>query len=67
MKRLHKPSAEGRRAEQALRRAVARVVAENRKLGLPIAVMRGGKAVLIPAAQALSAVRRQRRGTRTAR
>jgi DNA-directed RNA polymerase subunit K/omega len=47
----------GRRAEQLLRKAVAKVIEENRKLGLPVAVMKDGKAVLISAETALAAVR----------
>ena len=47
MKSLSKPSSAGRRAEKAFQRAVARVVEENRRLGIPIAVMRNGKAVFI--------------------
>jgi len=55
-----KPSeatAEGRRAEQSLRKAVSKVMEENRKLGLPVAVMKNGKAVLIPAEEAVAQVR----------
>ena len=51
MKILPKPSRAGRRAEKAFRRAVAKVIDENRKLGIPIAVMRNGQAVLIPVEQ----------------
>lgn len=47
MKRLCRPSPEGRRAEKAFQRAVARVVEENRRLGIPVAIMRNGKAVFI--------------------
>lgn len=43
-----KPSSEGLKAIKALRKAVSRVVEENRKLGIPVAVMQNGKAVLIP-------------------
>jgi hypothetical protein len=66
MKRV-KPSAHGRRAEQCLRKAVASVVEENRKLGLPVAVMRDGKAVLIPVEEAMSLVREERTTYRTKR
>lgn len=52
-----KPTADGRNAERILRRAVARVIEENRKLGLPVAVMKDGKAVLISAEKAVAAVR----------
>lgn len=60
MKTLSHPSAEGRKAERALKKAVARVMDENRRLGLPVAVMRKGKAVLIPADEALGVVREER-------
>lgn len=60
MKHLRKPSTEGLKAQRAMRRAVAKVVEENRKLGLPVAVMRNGKAVLVPADEALPTVREQR-------
>jgi len=60
MKTLSRPSIEGRKAERALKTAVARVMDENRRLGLPVAVMRGGKAVLIPADEALGMVREDR-------
>ena len=55
-----KPTVEGRKAERVLREAVARVIEENRKLGLPVAVMKNGKAVLIPAEKAMAAVRETR-------
>ena len=55
-----RPTPEGRKAERALQQAVAQVIEENRKLGLPVAVMRRGKAVLIPAEEALSLVREER-------
>ena len=60
------PTSEGRKAEKALRKAVKRVVDENRRLGLPVAVMRNGKPVLIPAEEATTSVR-ERRGTYTAK
>jgi len=34
------PTNEGREAEKALRTAVKKVIEENRRLGLPVAVMR---------------------------
>ncbi len=40
------PNREGCRAEKALKRAVRKVIEEG--LGLPVAVMRNGKPVLIP-------------------
>ncbi len=47
MKAMGRPTPEGRRAEKAFQRAVARVIEENRRLGIPIAVMKDGKAVLV--------------------
>jgi hypothetical protein len=35
-----RPTPEGRKAERALQRAVARVIERNRRLGLPVAVMK---------------------------
>ena len=55
-----KPSVRGRRAEQSLREAVAEVIEQSRKLGLPVAVMKNGKAVLIPAEEAIAQVREAR-------
>lgn len=60
-----KVSAEGRKAEQSLRKAVAQVIEENRKLGLPVAVMKNGEAVLIPAEEAIAQVRETRTEYRT--
>ena len=57
MKQLSTPSSEGRKAERVFNRAVVRVMEENRRLGLPVAVMRDNKAVLIPAEEALRIVR----------
>ena len=54
------PTIEGRRAERVLRKAVAKVIERNRRLGLPVAVMKDGKAVLIPAEEALAAARAER-------
>lgn len=51
------PSKEGRRAEKALKIAVAGVIEEHRRLGLPIAVMRNGKAVYVSAEDKASLVR----------
>ena len=59
------PTVEGRRAEQSLRDAVAQAIEENRRLGLPVAVMKNGKAVLIPAEEALAQVRETRAKYRT--
>lgn len=58
MKVLSKPTQEGRKAEKVFRKAVAKVIEENRKLGFPVAVMRNGKAVLIPAENAFTANRK---------
>jgi hypothetical protein len=41
------PSKEGLMAEKALKMAVAGVIEEHRRLGLPIAVMKNGKAVYV--------------------
>ena len=47
MKATKKPTQHGLRAEKALQMAVAGVVEEHRRLGLPIAVMKDGKAVFV--------------------
>jgi len=39
------------RAEKALKRAVAKAIAEHKRNGIPIAVWRDGKVVRIPAAK----------------
>ena len=69
MKASIKPSKEGRRAEKALKMAVAGVIKEHRRLGLPIAVMRNGKAVYVSAEDRVSAVREPKtlRGKATSR
>jgi hypothetical protein len=36
------------RAEEAFRKAVAEVIAEHRRNGVPIAIWRNGKVVIIP-------------------
>ncbi len=61
MRRACKPTAQGLKAEAALRAAVAEAVERNRRLGIPIAVMRNGKAVLLPVREALAAERQKRR------
>lgn len=53
----NRPTVAGLKAERVLRKAVARVIEENRKLGLPVAVMKDGKAVLISAEKAVAAIR----------
>ena len=60
-----KSTTEGRKAEKSLREAVARVIEENRKLGLPVAVMQKGKAVLISAEDAVAQVREAPVGYKT--
>ncbi len=57
MSKRSQPSADGRKAERALQKAVARVVEESRRLGLPIAVMQGGRAVLVSVDEARRTVR----------
>jgi len=52
---LNSPSKEGLKAEKALKMAVAGVIEEHRRLGLPIAVMRNGKAVFVSVAEKGSA------------
>jgi len=47
MKPSQKPSKHGLQAEKALQMAVAGVIEEHRRLGLPIAVMKNGKAVYV--------------------
>lgn len=60
MRTLSTPSREGVKAERALKKAVARVMEENRRLGIPVAVMRKGKAVSVSAEEALRVVREER-------
>ncbi len=47
MKSQKKPSKEGRQAEKALQMAVAGAIEEHRRMGIPIAVMKDGKAVFV--------------------
>ncbi len=54
-----RPSAEGRRAEKSLQDAVRKVLEENRRLGIPIAVMHKGKAVWMPVEKALELERKK--------
>jgi hypothetical protein len=51
MKKDHKNMSLGDMAEEALRKAVARVVEEHRKSGEPLAVWRDGKVVRVSADQ----------------
>ena len=67
MKKLSRPSRDGARAERALKKAVARVIEENRRLDIPVAVIRNGRAVSIPAEEALMAVREERAAYTTKR
>jgi len=57
MKTLNKPTKQGLKAEKVFRKAVDKVIEENRRLGLPIAVMRNGKAVLLPVEKAIPETR----------
>jgi len=51
MKKDHKNMSLGEMAEEALKKAVARVMEEHRKSGEPLAVWRDGKIVHVPADQ----------------
>jgi hypothetical protein len=52
MKRTRKkPPLLAYKAEEALRKAVAEAIAEHRRNGVPIAILRDGKVVRIPADQ----------------
>jgi len=57
VKRVTKASRQGRRAERALKEAVAGVVAEHRLRGLPLAVWQDGKAVWLLANKVRLSVR----------
>ena len=57
MKRIPKPTAHGRKAEQSLKRAVATFIEESRRLGLPVAVMYNGKAVTVSVEEAIRLAR----------
>ncbi len=46
--------------EKALRAAVAEVMAEHKRTGTPLAVWQDGNTVLLPADQAIAAVREDR-------
>jgi Lhr-like helicase len=63
MKAPARPTPLGRKAERALQRAVSRVIERNRRLGLPVAVMKNGRAVLVPVREA-RALARTGRGRR---
>ena len=52
MKTRLKATAAGRKAERALKEAVAQVVEQHRRLDLPLAVWRNGKAVWVPVGRA---------------
>lgn len=47
MKQLSRPSVDGQKAERALKKAVARVMDDNRRLGYSVAVMHHNKAVIV--------------------
>lgn len=53
MKKRNKPRSAlmAYKAEKALKRAVAKAIAEHKRNGIPIAVWRDGKVVRIPAAK----------------
>jgi hypothetical protein len=53
MKRRNKPRSAlmAYEAEKALKRAVAKAIAEHKRNGIPIAIWRDGKVVRIPAAK----------------
>jgi len=55
MKKGQKPTKQGRLAERALKKAVAAAIEEKRRLGLPMAVIRNGRAVLVKAGKIKSA------------
>ena len=55
-----KPSSLGKKAEKAFQTAVSRVLEENRRLGLPVAVMKNGKAVLISVEEAMADAKKKR-------
>ena len=57
MKISNKATKQGLKAEKIFRESVARAIEENRRLGLPIAVMRNGKAVLLPVEKAVPEIR----------
>lgn len=57
MKPTGKPSREGRIAEKALKTAVKAAIEEHRRFGVPLAVMRDGKAVLISPEEAASMIK----------
>ena len=44
-----KPLSLVEKAEHALRRAVAKLIAEHQQTGEPLAISRGGKVVMVPA------------------
>jgi hypothetical protein len=61
------PSPEGLRALKGLKMAVAGVIEEHRRLGLPIAVMRNGKAVFVDVDKNVSVARETKAAYRTKR
>lgn len=61
MKALPKPSKHGLQAEKALKMAVKGVIEEHRRLGLPIAVMKDGKAVYVSVDEQVPIVRESKK------
>ncbi|OGH56043.1 MAG: hypothetical protein A3G34_13245 [Candidatus Lindowbacteria bacterium RIFCSPLOWO2_12_FULL_62_27] len=59
-----RPTPIGKKAERALREAVAEVVEGHRRRNLPLAVMRNGKAVFVPPDKLILKPRRPRRSFR---
>ena len=64
MKALPKPSKHGLQAEKALKMAVKGVIEEHRRLGLPIAVMKDGKAVYVNVSDIEQVVREPKKAYR---
>jgi len=67
MKPSSKPTREGKRAEGALKKAVADVIAEHKRLGVPIAVMKNGKAVYVQLDDKVSTARESKTAYRPKR
>jgi hypothetical protein len=65
MKTSKKPTKAGQKAENALKKAVAGAIKEHRRLGLPIAVMRNGKAVYVGADEKVTTLRESKAVFRT--
>jgi hypothetical protein len=65
MKASPKPSKHGLKAEKALKIAVRGVIEEHRRLGLPIAVMKDGKAVYVNVNEKMPVAREPQKAYRT--